>query len=291
MALVLHLMKTLKKVFYPSDFLGGDESAFEHALKIALASRGELALMHVDGKDEEFDWSLFPSVRIVLERWGVLPAGSHHRDVCAAGLDVTKVHRRSPQVTEAIQEHISTHVPDLVVLATHQRSGVGRWLHRALAEPIARAGAAPTLFVPRRIQGFVNPHDGAVRLRTILIPVDVEPHPQAAVEAAAVLARALGAGPLHFILLHAGPESAVPEVEMPADAGWTSEIETWEGDVVDHILASAETNDADLIVMAKRGQRNVLDALRGSTTERVVRGARCPVLVVPVAGGTGVVPA
>jgi nucleotide-binding universal stress UspA family protein len=59
-------------------------------------------------------------------------------------------------------------------------------------------------------------------------------------------------------------------------------VETWEGDPVDHILASAETNEADLIVMAKRGQRTVLDALRGSTTERVVRGARCPVLVVPV---------
>jgi nucleotide-binding universal stress UspA family protein len=119
-------------------------------------------------------------------------------------------------------------------------------------------------------------------LANILIPVDREPHPQPAIDAAAMVARTLGVTDLHFIFLHAGPESNVPAFTVPPEPGWTSEVETWEGDPVDHILASAETNEADLIVMAKRGQRTVLDALRGSTTERVVRGARCPVLVVPV---------
>jgi nucleotide-binding universal stress UspA family protein len=275
-------MTSLKKVFYPSDFLGEEEAAFEHALKLALAARGELSLMHVDAHDEEFDWSLFPSVRVVLERWGVLPPGSHHSDVTAAGLEVVKVHRRAPGVADAIHEHIASNLPDLVVLSTHQRSGLGRWLHRALAEPIARTAPAPTLFVPRRIHGFVNPRTGEARLATVLIPVDREPHPQPAIDAAAMVARTLGVTDLHFIFLHAGPESNVPVFTVPPEPGWTSEVETWEGDPVDHILASAEANEADLIVMAKRGQRTVLDALRGSTTERVVRGARCPVLVVPV---------
>jgi nucleotide-binding universal stress UspA family protein len=273
--------QTWKKIFYPSDFLGGDEAAFEHALRIALATKGELALLHVDSGDEEFDWSLFPSVRTALERWKVIPAGSHHREVQATGLRVTKVHQRQGGVTAAIQNYVADHAPDLVVLATHQRSGVGRWLHRAMAEPIAQSAHAPTLFVPRRIQGFVNPESGEPRLATILIPADREPHPQPAIDAAATLARTLGLREVHFLMLHAGPESGVPVVEFPKDEGWTSEVETWEGDPVDHILASAEANDADLIVMAKRGQRNVLDALRGSTTERVVRSAKCPVLVVP----------
>jgi nucleotide-binding universal stress UspA family protein len=39
--------------------------------------------------------------------------------------------------------------------------------------------------------------------------------------------------------------------------------------------------DADLIVMATAGHQGALDALRGSTTERVVRQATCPVLAVP----------
>lgn len=274
--------RLLKKVFYPSDFTGGDEAAFEHALRIALAARGELALLHVDSREVDFDWSLFPSVRSPLERWGVIPKGAHHRDVEARGLAITKVHRRAPGVIAAIQEYVADQEPDLVVLATHQRSGVGRWLHHAMAEPIARSAHAPTLFVPRRIQGFVNPESGEVRLATILIPIDRRPHPQRAIDEAARLARTLGVRELHFILLHVGPEQNVPAVNLPSDPGWTSEVETWEGDPVDHILASAEANDADLIVMAKGGQQNILDALRGSTTERVMRGVKCPLLVVPV---------
>jgi nucleotide-binding universal stress UspA family protein len=38
---------------------------------------------------------------------------------------------------------------------------------------------------------------------------------------------------------------------------------------------------ADLIVMATAGPHGVFDALRGSVTERVVRGAPCPILAVP----------
>ncbi len=273
---------TLRKIFYPSDFRGGDDAAFEHAVKIALSTGGLLDLLHVDGPEDEFDWSLFPSVRVVLERWGVLPPGSMPEDVQSAGLEVRKVHRRAEGITAAIQGHIAAENPDLVVLATHQRTGVGRWLHRALAEPVARNAQAPTLFVPRRVQGFVKPDSGEVRLQTVLIPIDQVPHPQAAVDTAVRLLRTLECRDTHFILLHVGPAETVPRVEVPSEAGWTSEVETWEGPVVDHILASAEANDADLIVMAKRGQVGILDALRGSTTERVVRETHCPVMVVPV---------
>lgn len=47
------------------------------------------------------------------------------------------------------------------------------------------------------------------------------------------------------------------------------------------ILAAGAEFDVDLIVMATKGQDSVLDLLRGSTTERVLRGARCPVLAIP----------
>ena len=52
------------------------------------------------------------------------------------------------------------------------------------------------------------------------------------------------------------------------------------GDPVSAILATAE--QADLVAMPTRGQDGFLDVLRGSTTERVVRHAPCPVLALPV---------
>jgi nucleotide-binding universal stress UspA family protein len=47
------------------------------------------------------------------------------------------------------------------------------------------------------------------------------------------------------------------------------------------ILALADEREVDLIVIGVRG-RNAIDlALFGSTTNQVVRRARCPVLVIP----------
>ena len=73
----------------------------------------------------------------------------------------------------------------------------------------------------------------------------------------------------------------LPEVEVPLTEGWTMERLTRAGDVVEGILAASEGRDADLIVMATEGHQGFLDALRGSTTERVLRGTKCAVLAVP----------
>ena len=43
---------------------------------------------------------------------------------------------------------------------------------------------------------------------------------------------------------------------------------------------------ADLIVMPTAGRAGVFEVLRGGTTERVLRQARCPLLAVPASSGT-----
>ncbi len=54
-----------------------------------------------------------------------------------------------------------------------------------------------------------------------------------------------------------------------------------QGDVVGAIVQTATDWHADLIGMPTAGHHGFLDALRGSTTERVLRQAPCPVLAVP----------
>ena len=53
------------------------------------------------------------------------------------------------------------------------------------------------------------------------------------------------------------------------------------GEPVEEIIRVAAEEDVDLIAMATQGHEGVLDALRGSVTEQVVRRAPCPVLAVP----------
>jgi len=181
----------------------------------------------------------------------------------------------------AAVEFVHEHPTELVVLATEQRRGLARWTHRATAEPVARESGAMTLFLPAQADGFVSRALGRVRLERILVPVDHAPAPRAAVDAAEALARGLGCEGTAGRLLHVGDAASMPEVDLPARATCEWERIARSGSPVDEIIAAADTWAADLIVMATAGHSDVLDALRGSTTERVLRRARCPVLAVP----------
>lgn len=268
-------------VFHPSDFTAGDHAAFIHALKIALVAKGELLLLHVDEPGARIEWNEFPHVRGTLVQWGLLNANATRDEVRDLGLHARKVATHAHQVEKAIISHIAGSDPDLVVLATHQRAGPSRWLHRTLAEPVARQSRVKTLFVPRRVVGFVSLDTGEVRLENILIPVDIAPDPQAAIHAAVALAELLGCTQVNFVLLHVGAEEAFPPVYTPERPGWSWSRLAQLGDPVEEILATADGHNADLVVMATEGRRGFVDTLRGSVSERVLHGLRCPLLAVP----------
>ena len=67
-----------------------------------------------------------------------------------------------------------------------------------------------------------------------------------------------------------------PEVD-----GWTWTTRVVDGQVVEEILGAAGAESADLLVLTTHGKHGFLDALRGSTTEHVIRRTRCPLLAVP----------
>jgi nucleotide-binding universal stress UspA family protein len=271
----------LSSIFHPSDFSTGSEVAFAHALKIALLTHADLNVLHVRGADNA-DWADFPGVRQMLERWHVLPPGSPKSAVPALGIDVRKVLMQDSDPVAACLRYLNRNATDLIVLATHQHEGRARWLSKAVAEPLARESGLLTLFLPSGVEGFVSRNDGSVALRSVLIPVATDPKPGAAIEAARRVAAGLQLPEVTFTALYVGDPAAMPAVSFAPRAGWTWRTMNGQGDVVDTILAVADECAADLLVMATQGHHGFLDALRGSTTERVVRHARCPVLGVPV---------
>jgi nucleotide-binding universal stress UspA family protein len=83
---------------------------------------------------------------------------------------------------------------------------------------------------------------------------------------------------IEIVLLHVNG-TEFPQFNRPEGKAWVWKELRREGDVVAVILDAAA--EADLIVMATEGEQGIIDALRGSVTERVVRDAPCPVLAVP----------
>jgi nucleotide-binding universal stress UspA family protein len=82
-------------------------------------------------------------------------------------------------------------------------------------------------------------------------------------------------------MVHVG-EAAFPDASAPEGAGWTWERRAVPGDPDRALPAAAQGWDPDLVVMATEGRHGFMDAVRGSTTERVLRAIPCPLLAVPV---------
>lgn len=282
----MHGRSRVESVFHPSDFSEASAVAFIHALKAALATRSQLNIMHVAG-DQETEWTDFPGVRRTLERWGLIPAGSGKEAVAQVGLEVAKVIGSGRNPVKSCLSFLDKHPCGLIVLAVRQLEGRMRWFGKSIGTPLALKAGQMTLFIPHGVPGFVSPKDGSVSLRTILIPVARDPRAQPALEAALRLIRGfeLPSGTLR--LLHAGKPDEMPQLRLPEIPGWTWDSETRPGSPVEVILEAANDCAADLIVMTTNGPDGFLDALRGSTTERVLSRCRCPLVSLPVGSVLG----
>jgi nucleotide-binding universal stress UspA family protein len=269
------------KIFHPTDLSATSAVAFAHALKLALAAHGELRIMHVDPDIPETDWSGLPRVRETLAKWGVLPPGSSKGDVERLGLHIEKILAFHEEPTRSLEQHLKRHPADLLVLATHQPDVLERLMAKAVAEPLARHTRIPTLFIPEGAHGFVSLDDGQVQLHNIVIPVDRTPSPHAAIQAAIRLVQDLQVPLMTITLMYVGSQEDMPVIDRIDLPGWTWRTTVRTGDIVDAIMTDSET--ADLIIMATEGPHGLLDALLGSTTERVLRQVRCPLLAIPVA--------
>ena len=275
------IRENLGSIFHPSDFSEASEIAFAHALRIALVVGARLNLLHVASSDGEADWRDFGGVRATLERWHLLPEGSSISELARLGIDVNKAVVRGDSPVEACLNFLATHPADLITLAVHQYEGRVRWLKDRVGEPIARGAGEMTLFIPHGVRGFVSREDGSLSLRNILIPIAHKPRAEPAVEAAELMVRGLGIEMGIFSLLHVGPAAQAPAVSSIGPTGWGLTRLARDGDPAEVIVRTADSIGADLIVMTTEGPNGFLDALRGSTSQRVLRRTPCPVMIVP----------
>jgi nucleotide-binding universal stress UspA family protein len=272
----------IRSVVHATDFSAAGERAFAHALGVALLVRASFTILHVTS-DHSGDWKGFPAVRKTLERWKLLEPGSAQEDVFEKlGVAVKKIAIGSRFPAAALARHLENEPADLLVVATEGRDGVARWLHGSVAEAMARWSRTMTLFVPADAQrDVVALADGNLTLTNVLIPVDRTPDPGAAIEFARRAALIASDSQATITLLNIGDGQALSSLRMHDGPQWKYARVQREGEPVDEIVSEAERLEAELVVMPTEGRHGVFDALRGSTTERVLRRVRCPLLAVP----------
>jgi nucleotide-binding universal stress UspA family protein len=275
---------SIRDILFPTDLSSESERALEHARHLAGAFGARLTLYHaVELPDPAYAHWAFNRGR---EIWAhVEHAAREQLERTAGALEVEHAVRveRTTSVPSALLGVIRATSPDLTVMATHGREGLQHLLLGSVTESIFRHSFRPVLCV--REAG----HAPALPYRRILVPTDLSLASRLAFPMAAHLARRFGS---EVIAVYVVPDhGARAPSEIPSEAWlWKLFQEDFKdvpvtaqvhgGQVWRRLTEVAAVEKADLIVMATRGHDSLADRIIGSNTERVVRHAPCPVLVV-----------
>jgi nucleotide-binding universal stress UspA family protein len=277
----------IRDVLCLTDLSPRSDSALAHARSLAERFQAELTVYHAvetfEGRYPDITFGIGHELTAAAEQGARAALRAALAGLGTRGaLKVEQVRSAS----EAVVEMFRGRRADLTVMATHGRRGLSHLLLGSLTEEIIQSAHSPVLCL----------RDPAVpSYRRILVPTDLSLASRLAFPMAAFLARSFGA---EVIGLHAIPAttlatlSGVPERRPPApseaalwdfyasdfpDIPLTAQVCT--GVAWERIVRVAETERVDLIVMATRGHDSVSDRMVGSTTERTLRQAPCPVLV------------
>lgn len=124
----------IRRISLATDFSAEGTKAFRTALALAVFHRARLEILHVSSPARQTAWEHFPKVRGTLEAWGLLPRNSQQEDVHdRLGVEIGKVEIYSEDAASGIAGYILKHFPDLLVAASHGRTGTNWWLSGSIA--------------------------------------------------------------------------------------------------------------------------------------------------------------
>lgn len=300
----------LTRLLVPLDFSPASQKALDYAL--ALAGRcgsASLHLMHVvEPRPECFGGEMGP-VWLPDED---LAASCEHQLAALAqqsalpGVPISSaVHLGRPAA--GIIAVAKESQADLVVIATHGRTGLKHLLLGSVAERVVREAPCPVLVVREREHEFIGLSGygpAPVRLHQILVPTDFSPASAETLRYAVEFARQLGARITLCHSVHLSGVFPTPEIpdspsqvlldslrdsardrlkdlqrlSIPAELAGSAEVRI--GPPAAEIPELARSGGYDLILCATRGFTGLKHLFLGGTAEAIVRHAPCPVLVV-----------
>ena len=222
-----------------------------------------------------------------------------------AGITVETAVPYGPAAEEIVTEARLRHA-DLIVMTTHGRTGLGRWVYGSVAEAVLAHSPVPVLL----LQSWLGEHPWrrlAARPR-LLVPLDGSEFSEAALPVAFELIQQLGGElllmevvtPVDQVVAAGGPGGPivveVADVEallaaarqyLDGVAGRLSEQlgappprDLRVGDPAQMIADTAREHGVDLIVMSTHGRTGLARTAFGSVAGGVLRHASAPLLLV-----------
>ncbi|HEY4183518.1 MAG TPA: universal stress protein [Polyangia bacterium] len=303
------------KILCATDFSAGGETAARMAIDLADRTDGTLELMHV-----------VPPPAFVLPIQGEAEAtiegeeqargqaevalSAAVRALRMASLVPVAAHLEAGVVEDCLLERATRTAADLLVMGTHGRTGVDRWLMGSASERVVRRSAGPVLIVPPGASPLTGGGHGGLK---VLVAFDG----RASSEATLAFVRRLRLhGPCDVVVLQLywPPEEyrrlgltgarelyrTDPEVardleasarrrigELPGPGGVELVIEASWGSPATAILAAARAHGCGLVVMGAESRHGLARVAHVPVAEGTLRQSPdLPILFVPPAPPT-----
>ncbi|OGG55793.1 MAG: hypothetical protein A3F84_04375 [Candidatus Handelsmanbacteria bacterium RIFCSPLOWO2_12_FULL_64_10] len=273
----------LKTIMVPTDGSPESDRALPVARAIARAQEAQVLLVQVVefpvlAGDAYAERQVFQQTFDLLQQWS-----QDNLNRLAAQFRGASIRVESSQLTGNASEHLldfeRQHQPDLVVMATHGRSGLARFALGSVADRMVRHGIAPVLLV--RGESEVSTLDKA------MVMLDGS----GVAEEALGITRELAGHPVQevqFFEAVADPRDRAPATtylmgvaERFAPSGVKTTISVEMGDP--SVLIEAASREVDLVILCTHGRGGFNRLRYGSVAESVVQNSTRPVLLVRAA--------
>ncbi len=291
----------IKNILVPVDFSEFSDKAVEYALNLSEKFGASLTLFHAvvlfqDDVGEEQRLQEYEEWIKRREETIHKHMTRNRRRAQEHGLKVESVILRGVNAADVILDYASGQSFDLLVMGTHGRTGLKHLLLGSVAEKVVRLSPLPVITVHRSLQKF--------RLNKMLVPLDFSPYSREAADEAIELSPYFNASIdfIHVIEQDIHPSFYAAGIKsiFQIDKDLAARvIENLRGFLGDQLLENISSNfivkegkahkeiveyakeaEIDLIVIATHGLTGLDYILLGSTAEKVVRWANCPVLTV-----------
>jgi len=205
---------------------------------------------------------------------------------------------------DKILEHANKNNIDLIVMATHGRSGISLWWMGSVAEKVISVTKTPMLLVPSKDKTGKAESAEKVTIEKIVVALDGSDTGQAALPYVETLAKKTGAS---VSLIQVIPSPGTMDPSIPGGPYWIKFVEAvndsaqeylndiakkltkqgvqttckvMNGDSAYRIVEHAEQENASLIAMSTHGRTGITRWVLGSVTDKVMHSAKIPIWIV-----------
>lgn len=293
-------MIKLERILCPTDLSDDSERTIRYAVAMARTAGASLIVCYRPKSPADQE-SALATIESLIKAGLAFPAGTSKEP---AELDWEPVMLDGPDLGTIITREAAVRQADLILMRSRRRPFAAALLG-STAEAVSRLAPCPVLVMHADEVEWLNSETGEISLRNVLVAYDFSTYSNLALQYALTLAQQYQAG-LHMLHVLPPPIMDQPEIAWvdhqdtpyhraarrlqdavaPETHLWSNVKHVVQyGQPYAQILTYAQENDIDLIAMGAHGAGFGIQTLFGSNVDRVLRQARCPLLVAhPVQG-------